>query len=46
MRIGVILPTFRDTPDEALETAARAEALGLDGVFCYDHVWPMGQTWS
>jgi alkanesulfonate monooxygenase SsuD/methylene tetrahydromethanopterin reductase-like flavin-dependent oxidoreductase (luciferase family) len=43
MRIGVILPTFRDTPDEALETAARAEALDLDGVFCYDHVWPMGQ---
>jgi alkanesulfonate monooxygenase SsuD/methylene tetrahydromethanopterin reductase-like flavin-dependent oxidoreductase (luciferase family) len=43
MRIGIILPTFRDTPSEALETAHRAEALGLDGVFCYDHIWPMGQ---
>lgn len=43
MKFGVILPTFRDTPDEALETARRAEELGLDGVFCYDHIWPMGQ---
>jgi hypothetical protein len=43
IRIGVILPTFRDTPDEAVDTATRAEELGLDGVFCYDHIWPMGQ---
>lgn len=43
MKIGVILPTFRDSPADALETAHRAEAIGLDGVFCYDHLWPMGQ---
>jgi alkanesulfonate monooxygenase SsuD/methylene tetrahydromethanopterin reductase-like flavin-dependent oxidoreductase (luciferase family) len=43
MKIGVLLPTFRDTPDEAIETAHRAEALGIDGVFCYDHIWPIGQ---
>ena len=23
--------------------ARRAEELGVDGVFCYDHLWPMGQ---
>jgi len=43
MRTGVILPTFRDTPDEAFDAAARAAAAGVDGVFCYDHLWPMGQ---
>ncbi len=39
----MILPTFRESVDEALEVAQRAEALGIDGVFCYDHIWPMGQ---
>jgi len=43
IRTGVILPTFRDTPDEALEAAHRAFAAGVDGVFCYDHLWPIGQ---
>jgi hypothetical protein len=43
MKTGVILPTFRDTPDEAFETAQRAQAAGVTGVFCYDHLWPMGQ---
>jgi hypothetical protein len=43
VKVGVILPTFRDDADDAIETAHRAEALGLDGVFCYDHLWPMGQ---
>ncbi len=23
--------------------ARRADELGIDGVFCYDHLWPMGQ---
>ena len=23
--------------------ASRAEELGLDGVFCFDHLWPMDQ---
>jgi hypothetical protein len=43
MHTGVVLPTFRDTPDEAFDAAARAVAAGVDGVFCYDHLWPMGQ---
>ena len=43
MRTGIILPTFRDTPDEAFDTAKRALLAGVDGLFCYDHIWPMGQ---
>jgi alkanesulfonate monooxygenase SsuD/methylene tetrahydromethanopterin reductase-like flavin-dependent oxidoreductase (luciferase family) len=43
MRTGVILPTFRDTPNEAFDAAARAVAAGVDGLFCYDHIWPIGQ---
>lgn len=43
MRVGVILPTFAPTAAEALDAAAEAEASGLDGVFAYDHLWPMGQ---
>lgn len=40
--LGVTLPTF--TADGALPlTAARAaEDGGLDGVFAFDHLWPMG----
>ena len=43
IRTGVVLPTFRDTPDEAFGAAAAAVAAGVDGVFCYDHIWPLGQ---
>ncbi len=43
MRTGVVLPTFRDSPDEAFAAAAAAVAAGVDGVFCYDHIWPLGQ---
>ncbi len=43
MRTGVILPTFRERPDEAFSVAERAVAAGVDGLFCYDHIWPMGQ---
>ena len=43
MRLGVVLPSFRLDADTALDTAARAEAAGLDGVFVYDHLFPMGQ---
>jgi len=43
MRTGVVLPTFRDSPDEAFAVAADAVAAGVDGLFCYDHLWPMGQ---
>jgi alkanesulfonate monooxygenase SsuD/methylene tetrahydromethanopterin reductase-like flavin-dependent oxidoreductase (luciferase family) len=43
MRTGVVLPTFRDTPDAAFDAAAEAVAAGVDGLFCYDHIWPLGQ---
>jgi alkanesulfonate monooxygenase SsuD/methylene tetrahydromethanopterin reductase-like flavin-dependent oxidoreductase (luciferase family) len=41
VRVGVTLPTFRDDAT-ALEAARTAERLGLDGVFVFDHLWPMG----
>ncbi len=37
-----MLPTFRDQADDALATALDAQAAGLDGVFAFDHLWPMG----
>ena len=43
MKVGITLPQFRDEADSALAAARRAEALGIDGVFCFDHLWPMGQ---
>jgi alkanesulfonate monooxygenase SsuD/methylene tetrahydromethanopterin reductase-like flavin-dependent oxidoreductase (luciferase family) len=43
VKVGVTLPQFRDEADTALAAALRAEELGLDGVFCFDHLWPMGQ---
>jgi hypothetical protein len=43
LRTGVVLPTFRDTPDDAFAVAQEAVGAGVDGVFCYDHVWPLGE---
>jgi alkanesulfonate monooxygenase SsuD/methylene tetrahydromethanopterin reductase-like flavin-dependent oxidoreductase (luciferase family) len=43
MRVGVTLPQFCDEAGRALAAARRAEELGLDGVFCFDHLWPLGQ---
>ena len=43
MKVGITLPQFRDEGDAALAAARRAEELGIDGVFCFDHLWPMGQ---
>jgi alkanesulfonate monooxygenase SsuD/methylene tetrahydromethanopterin reductase-like flavin-dependent oxidoreductase (luciferase family) len=43
IRTGIVLPTFRDTPDEAFAAAAEATQEGVDGLFCYDHIWPLGQ---
>ena len=42
MRVGLLLPTFRTQVDDARATAERAYEAGLDGVFAYDHLWPMG----
>lgn len=43
MKVGMLLSSFRPDPERALAQATHAEEAGLDGVFCYDHVWPMGQ---
>ena len=43
MKVGVTLPQFRDDAGPALDTARRAEAAGLDGVFVFDHLWPLRQ---
>jgi alkanesulfonate monooxygenase SsuD/methylene tetrahydromethanopterin reductase-like flavin-dependent oxidoreductase (luciferase family) len=43
MRVGVTLPQFSERADRVLDAARRAEELGLDGVFCFDHLWPMGR---
>lgn len=43
MKVGVVLPTFRDDAEPAVERALEAERAGLDGVFVYDHLWPMGR---
>ena len=43
MKVGITIPQFRDEADTALAAARRAEALGIDGVFVFDHLWPMGQ---
>ena len=42
MRLGILLPTFRSAPRDALAAADDAARRGLDGVFAYDHLWPMG----
>jgi hypothetical protein len=39
----VVLPTFRHTPEDAFAAAESAVAAGIDGLFCYDHLWPLGQ---
>jgi alkanesulfonate monooxygenase SsuD/methylene tetrahydromethanopterin reductase-like flavin-dependent oxidoreductase (luciferase family) len=43
MRVGITLPQFEDQADRAIEAARRAESLGIDGVFCFDHLWPIRQ---
>ncbi|HTJ73962.1 MAG TPA: LLM class flavin-dependent oxidoreductase [Acidimicrobiales bacterium] len=43
MKVGITLPQFRHEAEPALEVARRAEAAGLDGVFVFDHLWPLGQ---
>ncbi len=39
----MLLPIFQERADAALDAAERAERVGIDGVFCYDHLWPIGQ---
>ncbi len=41
MRIGVTLPTFSADAGGVLTAARAAEDAGLDGVFVFDHLWPL-----
>ena len=41
MRRSITLPQFRDSPRPAVDAALRAEEAGVDGVFVFDHVWPL-----
>jgi len=43
MRLGLTLPQFRSDPEPALAVARAAEEVGFDGVFVFDHLWPLGQ---
>lgn len=43
MKVGVTLPQFSPDASAVLDAARRVEAVGLDGVFVFDHLWPMGQ---
>ena len=40
MNLGISLPVFTADPRRPLEVAARAAALGVDGVFSPDHLFP------
>ena len=42
MKLGVTLPSFQRAPEQAIVVARAAEAAGLDGVFCYDHLFRVG----
>ena len=42
MNVGLILPLFSGDPDRVASLARRAEALGYDGVFAFDHFFPPG----
>jgi alkanesulfonate monooxygenase SsuD/methylene tetrahydromethanopterin reductase-like flavin-dependent oxidoreductase (luciferase family) len=43
VRVGITVPQFRHDADPAVEVARRAEAAGLDGVFAFDHFFPLNQ---
>ncbi len=42
MRVGLVLPLFSGDPVKVLASARRAEDLGFDGVFAFDHFFPPG----
>lgn len=43
MKVGITLPQFSDDVETAIAVARDAEAAELDGVFVFDHLWPIGQ---
>jgi len=41
VRLGVTLPQFSDDARRAVQAAQSAEAVGLDSVWLFDHLWPL-----
>ncbi|MEA2486419.1 MAG: hypothetical protein QOF16_73, partial [Actinomycetota bacterium] len=39
--LGVTLPQFGSDPDVFVDGARRAESLGLDSAWVFDHLWPL-----
>jgi alkanesulfonate monooxygenase SsuD/methylene tetrahydromethanopterin reductase-like flavin-dependent oxidoreductase (luciferase family) len=42
VKVGVTLPQFTGDVDILLDAVRRAEAAGLDSVWVFDHLWPLG----
>lgn len=42
VRLGITLPIFSADAARVFGVARAAEAKGIDGVFVFDHLWPMG----
>jgi alkanesulfonate monooxygenase SsuD/methylene tetrahydromethanopterin reductase-like flavin-dependent oxidoreductase (luciferase family) len=43
VQVGTTLPQFTGDVDAAIRVAVHAEELGLDGVFVFNHLWPIGR---
>jgi len=43
VRLGITLPQFREDAETALTVAVKAEQAGIDGLFVFDHLWPLRQ---
>jgi alkanesulfonate monooxygenase SsuD/methylene tetrahydromethanopterin reductase-like flavin-dependent oxidoreductase (luciferase family) len=43
-RVAITLPSFRESPEPAIEMARAAEAAGLDAVFAFDHLFRTGPS--
>lgn len=41
LKLGVTLPQFTEEPAQVVDAALRAEALGLDSAWVFDHLWPL-----
>ncbi|MFN2526209.1 MAG: LLM class flavin-dependent oxidoreductase [Actinomycetota bacterium] len=41
VKVGVTLPQFTDDAARFIDGARRAEKVGLDSVWVFDHLWPM-----
>ncbi|MBA2311964.1 MAG: LLM class flavin-dependent oxidoreductase [Actinobacteria bacterium] len=40
--LGMTLPQFTGDPQRLIDTALRAEDMGLDSIWVFDHLWPLG----